>query len=76
MKYKTALDVEQYSFAALVLCTNEDFFIPLKNYVYNCPDIEMEGGQMIEMSVEIVCFILSLPLRDLYLTAHPEISVN
>lgn len=69
---KAALDVEQYSFAVLVLSANEDFFIPLKNYVYNCPDIETEGGQMIEMSVDIVCSILSIPLRDMYLAAHPN----
>lgn len=70
---KAGLDVEVASSVALALCVNEDFFIPIKNYVYNRAEIETEGGTKIDMTLQTACYILSMPLRDLYLKEHPEI---
>ncbi len=72
-KPKAGLDVEIYASLALALCVHEDFFIPIKNYVYNRAEIETEGGTKIDMTLETACYILSMPLRDLYLQEHPEI---
>lgn len=70
---KAALDVELFASIALAVCKDEDFFIPIKNYVYNCPYIETEGGHKIDMTIETACYLLSFPLRDMYLEDHPTI---
>ena len=77
LKPKTAYDVELYALRALQMKSSEDFFNDYKLYVYNLPEIEVtnENGkkQKYEMTLSDVCFILSIPLRDMYLEAHPEI---
>lgn len=74
---KTALDVENYSLAILRVNSNNDIFIPIKNWVYNAPSREMIGadGTTVkrDVSLDDVLFVLSLPLRDRYLSTHPEI---
>lgn len=74
---KTALDVETYSLEVLIYNLNLDIFNSIKNWVYNSPAIELEdkNGVKSEYSVTIsdVCFILSLPLRNMYLDKHPEL---
>ena len=74
---KTPLDVETYSLEVLIYNLNLDIFNSIKNWVYNSPAIELEdkNGVKSEYSVTIsdVCFILSLPLRNMYLDKHPEL---
>lgn len=74
---KTALDVEAFCFAALRLKSNEDCFNAIKIWVYNAPsrDIIGEDGtpKKKDISFDTVLFILSIPLRDMYLKEHPEI---
>ena len=73
----TALDVENAAYFACTAYTDNEIFNELKNLVYNAPAylIKDEDGKerRYELSMPDVCFVLSLPLRDLYLTAHPEI---
>ncbi len=75
---KTALDVEAYSFAALRVASLDDRFNGIKDMVYNSPAIELEVGdgqtRKVEIKLDDVLFVLSLPLRDLYLEQHPEIT--
>lgn len=72
---KTALDVETASLEVLIYASeNDDRFIPLKNFVYNYPSKQKEDGTTITISLSDICFVLSLPLRDRYLKAHPEIN--
>ena len=74
---KTAYDVELYALRALQVKSGEDFFNGYKLYVYNMPPIEIpdkEGNaKKHEITLNDVCFVLSLPLRDMYLDEHKEI---
>lgn len=77
---KTALDVETYALEVLLYNLNLDIFNPIKDWVYNSPAIEMtdKNGTVSEYSLTIsdVCFILSLPLRNMYLKGHSEFVVS
>lgn len=46
-------------------------------YVYNAPSITVKGvnGEEVshDLTLQDVCFALSIPLRDMYLKEHPEI---
>lgn len=74
---KTAFDVESLAMRVLLLNRNDDRFIPLKNWVYNAPlqDIPDADGnpRKIDVKLDDVIFVMSLPLRDRYLELHPEI---
>lgn len=74
---KTALDVETFSYSALLVASLDDRFNDLKNKIYKSPAIELKAGngekQKAEITLENVLFIISLPLRDAYLKKHPEI---
>lgn len=76
-KPQTALDVENAAHAVCVASTNNDMFNGLKNFVYNSPSyiVKDANGQEkpYDLSLPDVCFILSLPLRDMYLKEHSEI---
>lgn len=76
---KTALDVQMMSYWACISISKEDVFNKIKNYIYNCPELDMENseGQIEkhELTLSDVCSILSLPLRDMYLEVHPEIEM-
>lgn len=74
---QTALDVEN---AANIVCTantENAIFNRLKNFVYNSPTrtvIDAEGNERsYDISMSDICFVLSLPLRDMYLAEHNEI---
>lgn len=77
---KTALDVENMSLSVLRVNSDKDFFVRLKNWVYNAParEIVKEDGSTInkDITFDDVLFVISLPLRDRYLAGHPEISVE
>lgn len=74
---KTALDVENMALAVLQTHTNEDMFIPIKNWIYNAPAMELKNPdgstRSQEVDIDDVIFVISLPLRDRYLELHPEI---
>lgn len=74
---KTALDVENISFNILRLKSTDKRFNSIKNFVYNAPTREMvdsEGNtQKKDVTLDMVLFVLSIPLRDMYLAEHPEI---
>jgi len=65
---KTALDVEDLANWVLFKSTDEDFFIPVKNWLYNNPALDEEDIDMSD-----ICYVASLELRDAYLKKHPEI---
>ena len=73
---KTPLDVEELSFKVLLHLIDDDMYIGMKNWVYNSSPrkILVDG---IEKSYDItmldVCFVLSLPLRNMYLELHKEL---
>ena len=69
---KTALDVESYSNIFLIGLSGTDEFIPLKNYVYNHPTIEYDD-RIVNVTMNDICFVMSLELRNAYLDQHPEL---
>lgn len=64
---QTRLDVENYSMQALMSLTGDKVFNPLKDYVYDAPAVELPDGKKFELSIADLCFILSIPLRDMYI---------
>lgn len=76
---KTALDVENVAVNVLLLATGNDMFNQIKVKVYHYPsmDIINRCGQTerYDVSLDDVCFALSLKLRDKYLETHPSVMV-
>lgn len=74
---KTALDVETLANEILMLNLNLDIFNKLKNWVYNSPTRKLKNqeGEEVDHIVSMgdICIVLSLPLRDMYLAAHPDL---
>lgn len=67
---KTALDVEESAIEVLYAHIDDDMFIELKNWVYNSPNrkIIIEGIEKnYSITINDICFVLSLPLRNMYL---------
>lgn len=73
---KTALDVEIAANEILIENLDSDIFNGIKLWVYNSPSRKLPiDGEMRDYNITMndVCFILSLPLRDMYLEKHPDI---
>lgn len=73
---QTALDVENLAIEVLISHLDSDIFNDLKQWVYNSPSLKIEvQGQEQEYAVSMndICFVLSLPLRDMYLETHPDL---
>lgn len=68
---KTELDVENAANFACSGFTDNDIFNELKDFVYNAPSLTIQDENKENKSYDItlgdVCYILSLPLRDMYL---------
>lgn len=77
---KTALDVENAAHGACMECVDKDIFNGFKNFIYNSPSYKVKdaNGQErpYDLTIPDICFVLSLPLRDMYLHAHPQIAVE
>lgn len=76
MNPQTPLDVESCANLVCHTSTNNEIFNGLKNFVYNSPSIIIgEGGEKkpYDLTIGDICFILSIPLRDMYLGDHSEI---
>lgn len=72
---QTPLDVERYAAIVLKINENSPIFNGIKDWVYNSPSFERktpDGNTVTDSwTLDDVIFILSLPLRDLYLQSHP-----
>ncbi|MBR5216542.1 MAG: hypothetical protein IKV80_10030 [Bacteroidales bacterium] len=77
---RTALDVENSALIVFVNFCNSEKFDGIKNFIYNSPEYKVKdkNGRDITYNLSLmnVCFILSIPLRDMYLELHPEILKN
>lgn len=69
---KTAYDVEVSASNACIALINDDIFNPIKVFVYKYPAISADGKE-VEVTLEDALYILSIPLRDMYLKEHPDI---
>lgn len=73
----TALDVENLALEVLISRLDSGIFNELKQWVYNSPSLQIEvqgQGQEYAVSMNDICFVLSLPLRDMYLEIHPDLA--
>ncbi|GHT62878.1 hypothetical protein AGMMS50239_17470 [Bacteroidia bacterium] len=61
------LDIEQAANAACLLLVSTPAFNKLKDFVYNAPSIDVENGEKYNIDLNDICFVLSIPLRDMYL---------
>ncbi|MBQ0081129.1 MAG: hypothetical protein KBS95_06255 [Alistipes sp.] len=69
---ETALDVENKAYEVLLSNSYMSIFNHLKQWVYNCPDWEIDSKKY-TITMKDVCFVLSLHLRDMFLAKHPSI---
>lgn len=72
----TALDVESLALIVLIARLDSDIFNKLKQWVYNSPSrkINIQGEEKeYTINMNDICFVISIPLRDLYLNMHPDI---
>lgn len=63
----TRLNVEELAAQALFRQTSKPIFNYIKDYVYEAPSYKDVDGEMSELTIGDICFILSIPLRDMYL---------
>ena len=73
---KTALDVEESALEVIVSLIDNDMFIGMKNWVYNSSPrkVILDGVEKdYSISMNDVCFVLSLPLRNMSLDLYPEL---
>lgn len=78
-KPRTPLDVEIAAKEVLIDLLSSPIFDGIKNIVYNYPSIQIkQEGKDVDYAISIsdACFVLSIPLRDMYLEAHPEINTK
>lgn len=64
---RTAYDIEQQAYMAIARCIPMEIFIPFKDYVYNAPCVAIGDNESKEITLNDVCFILGIPLRDRYI---------
>ena len=74
---KTAFDVENYASMVCYAITGDDIFNGMKNFVYNSPTYILKNDKgddtKYDISLPDICFVLSIPLRDMYLAEHKDI---
>ena len=75
----TALDVEKRALEVLYENVNNTIFNDIKVKLYNSPSITLSIDGKEEpytLTMNDICFIFSIALRDLYLEKHPEVIVE
>lgn len=75
-KPMTAFDVETDAYEILIANTNNPIFNDLKYWVYESPSLtikEENKSKQYIVTLYDVCYVLSIPLRDMYLKQHPEL---
>ena len=79
-KPRTALDVENSALMVFVNFCSSEKFDGIKNFIYNSPEYNIKDKNGCDKKYNLnlidVYFILSIPLRDLYLELRPEILNN
>lgn len=74
---QTALDVENAALEVLYKCVDNNIFNDVKVLVYQSKAIiiEEKGKEPMEYAITMndICFIFSIELRDRYLTEHPNV---
>lgn len=60
----TLLDVESLAQMTLLDELSNIIFVPLKNWVYNSPSYKLENDEILDVSINDICFLISLKLRD------------
>lgn len=77
-KPQTPLDVEDEAYNVLMQNLSNPIFNEIKNFIYYQPEkitLQNEAGEDIEVNISLLVLIrlMSIELRDRYLTVHPEL---
>lgn len=75
---KSALDVETSANTALIIASSDDRFKDLKDQIYKSPSVKLNingEDKDYEISLLAVLHVLSIPLRDIYLSRYPQLNV-
>lgn len=79
-KPMSALDVEIFAKQVCIELVDDPIFKSLKDFVYNSPSLVItdDKGNFSNYDVTIndICFVISIPLRDIYLRQHTEIKLD
>lgn len=75
---QTPLDVEDEAYNVIMQNLSSPIFNEVKNFIYYQPEkitLKNDAGEDIEVSISLLVLIrlMSIELRDRYLSAHPEI---
>lgn len=74
---RTAYDVQEFAYIGLLWMQTDPIFDDIKSILYNAPATEITNADGTtsthEYGISDACFVLSLPLRDMYLQEHPNI---
>lgn len=78
IKPNTAYDVEEKSLEVILANLGLDIFIPIKTYLYNSPefinhiDPDTNKEKQFRLTMQAVVYVMSLHLRDEYLSRYKE----
>ena len=64
---KSRYDVEQNAYKAILSIMNDDVFIPIKDFIYESSLYTTDDGDKTEVDMSMMCNVLAIELRDLYL---------
>ena len=64
---KSRYDVEQNAYKAILSIMNDDVFIPIKEFIYESSLYTTDDGDKTEVDMSMMCNVLAIELRDLYL---------
>lgn len=69
---KSGLDVENYANILLTEKTEDDKFVPIKNYIFQNP-VYRRGNAELDLTMTIVLQIMGIYLRNKYFEKYPEL---
>lgn len=61
--------MQNVALTVLLYYTSTDAFNHIKDIIYDLPEFDTEKGKY-ELTLNDVCFVMSLPLRDMYIKEH------
>lgn len=76
---KTAYDVEEESLGFLLKNVGHEMFEEIKKFIYYSPDViiikdpETEENNEVKITLQYIVKLMSIYLRDIYLSKHPDI---
>jgi hypothetical protein len=74
-KYKSPLDVQNYTYMLLVEKSRDDGFVPIKDFVFQNPRYRF-NNKTIDLDLDIVWQVMSLYLRNRFFEERTDLRLN